>query len=133
MKVLFVCVHNAGRSQMAEAFTRALAKAKGIDVRAESAGTLGSGEINPLAAQAMSEIGVPLDGHTPKTLTQAMADSADKIVSMGCGLDANVCPAKFLITEDWGLDDPSGQPIEKVRMIRDEIRAKVEALLDGLK
>lgn len=132
MTVLFVCVHNAGRSQMAEAFLRRMAAERGLDVRAASAGTLGGGTINPIAAEAMREAGVPLDGHYPKALTQAMASEADRIVSMGCGVDAAACPAKLLVTEDWGLDDPAGQPIEKVREIRDQIREKVSLMLDTL-
>ncbi|MFN8221394.1 MAG: arsenate reductase ArsC [Fimbriimonadales bacterium] len=132
MTVLFVCVHNAGRSQMAEAFLRAMAKERGLAVTAASAGTLGGGSINPVVAEAMREVGVPLDGHYPKALTQAMADSADLILSMGCGVDAEACPAKFLVAEDWGLDDPAGEPIERVREIRDQIRHRVDGLIDRL-
>ena len=132
MNVLFVCVHNAGRSQMAEAFLRAGARERGIELVATSAGTLGGGSINPVAAAAMAEIGIPMDDHWPKALDQAMADQADRIISMGCGVDAEACPAKFLLTEDWGLDDPAGQPIERVREIRDQIRQKVEVLLNDL-
>ncbi|RYG24204.1 hypothetical protein EON82_11520, partial [bacterium] len=104
--VLFVCVHNAGRSQMAEAFLNKLASERGLPIRGASAGTMGGKAINPMAAEAMREAGVPLDGHTPKLLTQEMADEADRIVGMGCGVDAEACPAKFLLAEDWGLDDP---------------------------
>lgn len=129
MRVLFVCVHNAGRSQMAEAYLNALAKEGGFDAVAESAGTVGAGTLNPVAVEAMREDGVSLEGHTPKALTQAMAERADTIVSMGCGVDAEACPAKFLVTEDWGLDDPAGQPIEAVRAIRDQIKVKVQDLL----
>lgn len=128
--ILYVCVHNAGRSQMAEALTNEAAAKRGLDVRAESAGTVAGVQINPAAAQAMAEIGIPLDGHRPKQLTQEMADRADRIITMGCGVDAAACPARFMVTEDWGLDDPAGQPIETVRRIRDEIRTRVEALLD---
>ncbi|RYG63650.1 low molecular weight phosphatase family protein, partial [bacterium] len=103
-----------------------------LDVLATSAGTLGGGSISSVAADAMKEVGMPLDGHTPKALTQEMADEADVIVSMGCGVDAEACPARFLVTEDWGLDDPAGQPIERVRAIRDEIRSRVVAMLDRL-
>lgn len=133
MNVLFVCVHNAGRSQMAEAFLRALATERGLKVESASAGTLGGGSINPVAAEAMEEVGISLGSHTPKALTQEMADRADRIISMGCGVDAAACPAKFLVTEDWGLDDPAGQPIERVRQIRDQIKARVEALVDSLR
>lgn len=132
MNILFVCVHNAGRSQMAEALLNARAAERGLPIRAISAGTLGGGSINPVAARALAEIGVSLDGHFPKALTQTMADDADRIVSMGCGVDAAACPAKFLVTEDWGLDDPAGQPIETVRRIRDEIVVEVDKLLEQL-
>lgn len=129
---LFVCVHNAGRSQMAEALTNHLAAERGLEVRAESAGTVAGERVNPMAAQAMAEIGIPLDGHRPKQLTQEMVDRADRVITMGCGVNAEVCPARFLVAEDWGLDDPAGQPIENVRRIRDQIRVRVERLLDEL-
>jgi arsenate reductase len=127
--VLYVCVHNAGRSQMAEAFTNHLAAEKGLDIRGHSAGTVAGERINPVAAQVMEEVGIPLTGQFPKQITQEMANSADRVIGMGCGVDAEACPAKFLLTEDWGLDDPAGQPIEKVRGIRDQIRERVEKLL----
>jgi arsenate reductase len=130
--VLFVCVHNAGRSQMAEAMFNDEARKRGIEARAVSAGTLGAGDLNPAAMQALDEIGVMTTGLRPKQLTQAMVEGADKIVTMGCGVDADACPARFLATEDWGLDDPAGQPIETVRAIRDQIRDRVEGLLDSL-
>lgn len=130
MKVLFVCVHNAGRSQMAQAYTNHFSVERGLRVHAESAGTIGGKALNPIAIEAMREDGIRLDGQVPKLLTQEMADEADKIISMGCGVDAAACPAKFLLTEDWGLDDPAGQPIERVRQIRDQIRSRVEAMLD---
>lgn len=129
-KVLFVCVHNAGRSQMAEAILNRMASGRGLPFQAESAGTVGGKSINPIAAKAMEEIGISMDGQRPKLLTQSMADDADLIVTMGCGVDADACPARILISEDWGLDDPAGQPIETVRRIRDEIREKVGELLD---
>jgi arsenate reductase len=127
--ILFVCTHNAGRSQMAEAFTNKLAAERGLPVRALSAGTVAGDKINPQAVTAMAEVGISLQGQKPKQLTQAMADGAEKIITMGCGVDAQACPARFLVTEDWGLDDPAGQPIEKVREIRDQIKTRVEALL----
>lgn len=130
--ILFVCVHNAGRSQMAEAFFNRAAVSRGLDVRAVSAGTVGSGTLNPVAVQAMEEIGVSMKGHTAKALTQKMADRAERIISMGCGVDAEACPARFLVTEDWGLDDPAGQPISKVRVIRDEIEKRVNRLIEEL-
>lgn len=130
--VLFVCVHNAGRSQMAEAFFNHLAAERGSPWRATSAGTLGGGTLNLTVVEAMAEAGVPLVGHVPKQLTQAMVDGAGLVVSMGCGVDAEACPARFLVTEDWGLDDPKGQPLAAVRAIRDQIRVRCERLLESL-
>jgi arsenate reductase len=130
--VLFVCVHNAGRSQMAEALTNALARQRGVDVQAFSAGTEGGAQLNPMAVAAMTELGISLDGHHPKLLTQEMADSADRIVTMGCGVDAEKCPARVHFSDDWGLDDPKGRPIEEVRVIRDQIAERVGKLLDEL-
>jgi arsenate reductase len=132
MTILFVCVHNAGRSQMAEALLRHLALQKGITVVAQSAGTLGGGNLNPRAVEALTELGVSMEGCYPKALTQQLADGADRIISMGCGVDAEACPAKFLVTEDWGLDDPAGQPLDEVRRIRDQIQVRVKALIDEL-
>ena len=129
IKVLFVCVHNAGRSQMAEALTNFEAKSRKLPVVAESSGTVGGKSLNPVAVEAMEEIGVPMTGQAPKLLTQSMADSADRIISMGCGVDAAACPAKFLLTEDWELDDPAGQSMESVRIIRDQIRERVLTML----
>ena len=127
--ILYVCVHNAGRSQMAEAFTNYLARERGLPVRAESAGTVAGTAINPQAEAAMAEIGIPLTGQFPKQLTQEMADLADRVITMGCGVEAEACPARIHLSEDWGLDDPKGQSVETVRAIRDQIRTKVESLL----
>jgi arsenate reductase (thioredoxin) len=132
-QILFVCVHNAGRSQMAEAFTNHLAKEKGLDVLGVSAGTVGGKQINPVAVEAMAELGISMEGQSPKLLTQELADASEKIFSMGCGVDVEACPAKFLLTEDWELEDPAGQGIEKVREIRDQIRDRVLVLLGGEK
>lgn len=128
-RVLFVCTHNAGRSQMAEAFTRALSHGA---VEARSAGTVAGSVINPVAAEAMAEIGIPLDSHQPKPLTPELIAWADRILTMGCGVNPDACPTRFLITEDWGLDDPAGQPMEEVCRIREEIRARVERLITEL-
>lgn len=130
--ILFVCVHNAGRSQMAEGLTRQLASEMGLPVISQSAGTHGGKSLNPVAVQAMEELGISLEGQAPKLLTQEMADQADRIISMGCGVDAEACPAKFILTEDWGLDDPAGQPIEKVREIRDQIAERVKWMLEEM-
>jgi len=135
-KVLFVCVHNSGRSQMAEAFTRRLGN--GV-IEAESAGTLPGDSLNPAVVQAMREIGYDMSGHHPKVMTDEMADSADLVITMGCGVsleDASegaVCPAALVPSEDWALDDPNGQPIEKVREIRDELESRVEELVERFK
>lgn len=129
MRVLFVCVHNSGRSQMAEAITNQLARQGGLDVIAESAGTVGGKDLNPVAVTAMEELGIAMESHYPKLLTQEMLDRADRIISMGCGVDPDACPAKYILTEDWELEDPAGQPIEQVREIRDQIKSRVEAML----
>lgn len=130
--VLFVCVHNAGRSQMAEAFTNHLARERGLPVRGLSAGTEAGSRINPLAVEVMGELGISMEGQAPKQLTQELADSAARIITMGCGVDATSCPARIHLSEDWGLDDPAGKPIEKVREIRDLIRDRVGRLLEEL-
>lgn len=127
--VLYVCVHNAGRSQMAEALTNNLAAARRLPVRAVSAGTIAGTTISPEAVAVMDEIGISMAGQAPKPLTQEMADSADRVITMGCGVDADACPARIHLSEDWGLDDPKGQPLDKVRAIRDEIVHRVEDLL----
>lgn len=129
-RVLFVCVHNSGRSQMAEAFAKKLGDSKII---AESAGTEPGDSLNPQAVAAMEEIGYDMSGHHPKVMTPEMVNSADRMITMGCGVDAEgVCPASFVPTEDWGLEDPKGQPIEKVREIRDLIKARVERLIEEM-
>ena len=127
--VLYVCVHNAGRSQMAEAFTNSLS---GGRVHGVSAGTVAGAKINPMAEQAMREVGISMEGQRPKQLTQEMVDSANQVITMGCGVDAEACPAKFILSDDWGLDDPAGQPIEKVREIRDQIKGRVKKLLSEM-
>ncbi|HLO99554.1 MAG TPA: hypothetical protein VK171_13245 [Fimbriimonas sp.] len=115
---------------MAEAYVNHLARERGLDVQAESAGTVGGKSLNPVAVKVMMEEGISLEGHAPKLLTQEQADRADKIISMGCGVDAEACPAKFLLTEDWELEDPAGQGDESVRVIRDQIKLRVEQLLE---
>jgi protein-tyrosine-phosphatase len=131
-KVVYVCTHNAGRSQMAEALTNKIAIERGIPVRALSAGTIAGDQLNPSAVEAMEEIGISMAGHAPKLLTAEILEGADRVITMGCGVDAQACPARFLVTEDWGLDDPKGQPIEKVRAIRDLIKERVELLLSEM-
>jgi arsenate reductase len=131
-KILYVCVHNSGRSQMAEKITNVLAHERGIDICAISAGTIAGDKINPIAELAMKEIGMSMEGQHPRQLSPEMVNSADKIITMGCGVDADACPAKFYVTEDWGLDDPAGQSLEKVRVIRDQIHERVQVLIDQI-
>lgn len=115
---------------MAEAFAKKLGAGKII---AESAGTEPAEGLNPTAVQAMEEIGYDMSGHYPKVMTLEMVNSADRMITMGCGVDAEgVCPASFIPTEDWGLEDPKDQPIEKVREIRDHIKSRVEKLIDEM-
>ncbi len=125
--VLFVCVHNAGRSQMAAGYLQHLA---GDAVNVLSAGSMPADQINPVAVQAMAEVGIDITAATPKVLTDEAVQASDVVVTMGCG---DACPY-FPGTryEDWKLDDPAGQGLAAVRPIRDEIRARVEALLATL-
>ncbi len=124
-KFLFVCVHNSGRSQMAEAFTRHLSNGA---VEAESAGTQPSTGVNPIVVEAMAEVAIDLAGHYPKVISQEMVNRADSVFTMGCSIDES-CPATFVPSEDWGLEDPAGKDIEHVRRIRDQIKARVRDLL----
>jgi arsenate reductase len=128
MNILFVCVHNSGRSQMAEAFAKELA---GNTVYAASAGTVFRNEINPMVVAAMAEKGIDISAARPKLIQQEMVDTADLVVTMGCAIDES-CPAVFIPSEDWGLDDPAGEPLEVVRRVRDEVEAKVRALLQQM-
>ncbi|MBN1863044.1 MAG: arsenate reductase ArsC [Dehalococcoidales bacterium] len=128
-EVLFVCIHNAGRSQMAEGFFNHLAQGKATS---ESAGTKPAREISPTVIAAMSEVGIDIRNQHPKPLTLEMLEKADRVITMGCQA-AEVCPASFVTTEEWQLSDPKGAPIEEVRRIRDQIKAKVESLIKELK
>jgi arsenate reductase len=123
--VLFVCVHNSGRSQMAEAFFNKLAKgrAKGL-----SAGTQPAEAVNPVVIEAMREIGIDISHNKPKALTMEMLEQADRVITMGCGAEA-VCPASFVETEDWALEDPQGKTLPDVRKIRDEIKDRIVKLI----
>ncbi len=125
--VLFVCIHNAGRSQMAAGFLQALG---GDAVEVLSAGSTPADAVNPVAVQAMAEVGIDISSASPKILTTDAVKASDVVVTMGCGDTCPFYPGKRY--EDWVLDDPAGQPLEKVRPIRDEIRARVEALLAEL-
>lgn len=129
---LFVCVHNAGRSQAAEAFLNHYATLRGVAIRGESAGTEGGATLNPTVVALMAARGISMEGQSPKILTQEMADAADKVITMGCGVDADKCPARVHFTDDWGLDDPKGRPEAEVEVILTEIEARVVHLLDEL-
>ena len=125
--VLFVCIHNAGRSQIAEALFNAYAGGRATAI---SAGTEPVAALNIAVVASMREAGYELTGHSPKLLTEEMIDSADRVITMGC-MDDPSCPA-VLAEEDWGIDDPAGAPLPKVRQIRDEIARKVRTLLREL-
>ncbi|HET9546173.1 MAG TPA: arsenate reductase ArsC [Gaiellaceae bacterium] len=125
--VLFVCVHNAGRSQMAAAL---LAHRGGERVRVRSAGSEPAGEVNPAVVVVMRELGLELAGEQPKRLEDAAVREADVVVTMGCGDACPVYPGKRY--EDWELEDPAGKPVETVRRIRDEIDERVRGLLATL-
>lgn len=125
--VLFVCVHNAGRSQMAAAL---LANLSAGQIEARSAGSAPADAVNPAAVQAMKEVGIDISAEVPKILEPDAVKAADLVITMGCG---DSCPV-FAGTryEDWALDDPAGQGLEAVRPIRDEIHARIESLIDRL-
>ena len=125
--VLFVCVHNAGRSQMAAGWLRHLA---GDAVEVRSAGSLPGDQVNPSAVAAMAEVGIDISDQRPKVLTTDAVEASDVVITMGCGDACPVYPGKRY--QDWELDDPAGQPPEKVREIRDAIALRVEILLAEL-
>lgn len=125
--VLFVCVHNAGRSQMAAGYLRHLA---GDRVEVRSAGSMPADQINQVAAEAMREEGIDITTEQPKILTTEAVQDSDVVITMGCGDACPFFPGKRY--EDWKLDDPAGQGIESVRPIRDEIKGRIEALLAAL-
>ena len=131
--VLFVCVENSGRSQMAEAFFEAMAPP---GMAAASAGTQPGRRIDPAVASAMAEVGIDMSSRAPRALTADMAGSASRVVNMGC-MGAAECPAlpggPASAADDWGIDDPKGLPMEDVRRIRDEIRRRVAALVGELR
>lgn len=122
--IMFVCVHNAGRSQMAAGFMRTLG---GDRVEVLSAGSAPKDSINPVAVEAMSELGIDIANQKPKVLTPEAVQQSDVVITMGCGDACPYYPGKRY--EDWVLDDPAGQGIDSVRMIRDEIKTRVEGLL----
>ncbi|MEJ8652707.1 arsenate reductase ArsC [Streptomyces sp. MS1.AVA.3] len=122
--VLFVCVHNAGRSQMAAGFLTHLA---GDRVEVRSAGSLPGDQVNPAAVEAMKEVGVDISDQKPKILTTEAVQASDYVITMGCGDACPIFPGKEYL--DWQLEDPAGQGVEAVRPIRDEIRTRIEALI----
>ncbi|NMN94982.1 arsenate reductase ArsC [Antrihabitans stalactiti] len=125
--VLFVCVHNAGRSQMAAGFLTALA---GDRIEVRSAGSAPADSVNPAAVAAMAEVGIDISDQSPKILTFDTVETSDVVITMGCG---DVCPAFPGVSyRDWTLDDPAGKGVDAVRPIRDEIKARIEALIDEL-
>lgn len=125
--VLFLCVHNAGRSQMAAGWLRHLA---GDRVEVYSGGSEPADQVNSAAVAAMAEVGIDIGGEQPQRWTDEQARAADVVVTMGCGDVCPVYPGKRY--EDWELTDPAGQPVEFVRTVRDEIRQRVEQLIAGL-
>ena len=122
--VLFVCVHNAGRSQMASGYLQALA---GDRVEVLSAGTAPKDQVNPSAVAAMAEVGIDIATNVPKVLTPESVQASDYVITMGCGDECPYFPGRTYL--DWPLEDPAGKGVEDVRPIRDAIRAKVEALI----
>jgi protein-tyrosine-phosphatase len=128
-RVLFVCVENAGRSQMAEAFANLYGKGKLV---ASSAGVMLADKVNPVVVEVMNEKGFDISKNKPKLLTTKMAEEADKIITMGCSVE-KFCPAPLLKNViDWGLEDPKGKSVEEVRQIRDEIEGRVRKLIDQI-
>jgi arsenate reductase (thioredoxin) len=126
-KILFVCVENVGRSQMAEAFTNRYGKDK---ISGSSGGINLADRVNPIVVEAMKEKAIDISKNQPKLVTPKMVEEADLIITMGCGVGA-ICPGPFFkTTVDWGLEDPKGKPIEKVREIRDEIEKRVKTLIE---
>jgi protein-tyrosine-phosphatase len=125
--VLFVCVHNAGRSQMAAAY---LAHLSGGAVEVRSAGSAPADQVNPAAVEAMAEEGIDIAAEVPKVLTTDAVRESDVVITMGCGDTCPIFPGKRY--EDWELDDPAGKGVEAVRPIRDQIKARILSLLDEL-
>jgi arsenate reductase len=125
--VLFVCIHNAGRSQMAAGYLTALA---GGEIEVRSAGSMPGDQVNPVAVAAMAEEGIDISTQTPKVLTTESVQASDVVITMGCGDACPIFPGKRY--EDWELEDPAGKGIEVVRRVRDDIRGRVEALIGEL-
>jgi len=130
VEVLFVCVHNSGRSQMAEGWFNHLAHKRRIDLRAASAGTMPGNQVNPRCVEAMSEVGVDISQQHPRLIHDDMIASAERVISMGCNIDSGICPSlTYALTEDWELNDPSLMALDEIRALRLDIRNRVENLL----
>ena len=124
-RVLFACVHNSGRSQMAEAFARYFSIGK---VEPESAGIIPENEVNPFVVEVMKEKGIDISTNTPKLLTQDMVERASIIITMGCSIE-EACPVLQIPHEDWEIDDPQGKSIGEIRYIRDQIEERIQRLV----
>ncbi|MCQ8771394.1 arsenate reductase ArsC [Streptomyces telluris] len=122
--VLFVCIHNAGRSQMAAGFLKHLA---GDRVEVRSAGSMPGDQVNPAAVEAMAEVGIDISAAQPKVLTTEAVQASDYVITMGCGDACPIFPGKQYL--DWALEDPAGKGVESVRPIRDQIKTRIEALI----
>ncbi len=125
--ILFLCIHNAGRSQMAAGFARELSHGR-VDIF--SGGSEPADQVNPVAVEVMNELGINISGYQPQRFTDDLLAQVDVVVTMGCGDTCPFIPGKTYI--DWPLDDPKGKPLEEVRRIRDEIKTRVETLLSQL-
>jgi len=124
-RVIFVCIHNSGRSQIAEAFLNQIA---GEKIRVLSAGTQPVDNINPVVVEAMREVGIDISRSKPKALTLEMIEQADRVITMGCGTETT-CPATFVQAEDWAIEDPEGKTLDEVRKIREQIKSRVVKLV----
>lgn len=131
--VLFMRVHNAGRSQMAAAFFNRIAAERGMSIRAASAGTHPAASVHAGVAAAMRECGIDISDAKPALMTDALVERAKRVITMGCAVDAAECPALLLtMLEDWGLPDPAGKDAAEARAIRDEVKRRAAALIEAL-
>ncbi len=126
--MLFICIGNSGLSHLAAAFFNMLARGR---AKALSAGTDPADAVDPTVVEAMREVGIDIGGNRPKALTPEMLEQAERVITMGCGVEG-VCPATFIETEDWALEDPRGKPLKMVREIREQIQARVLELLEEM-
>lgn len=130
--ILFVCVHNAGRSQIAAAFFNRIAAERGMSIRAASAGTHPAASVHAGVAAAMRECGIDISDAKPALMANALMERANRVITMGCAVDAAECPALMTAPEDWGLPDPAGKDAAEARFIRDEIKRRVASLIEAL-